>query len=237
MRNFCLIALALFVAACSGEKKFQKSPVDELIRDLNAEPTFSIILYDMDIEEGTFSDKYKHQYQIIKEKDSTPVEAKTQMIEVSKEFFMQNQNNMGMEIAAKTRDGKVSKVAGPPGYSNYVGNSRYGNWSTGSDGNSFWAFYGQYAMMSSLLNMATGPIYRNHYDDYNSNYRGSRPYYGSTVNGLPQYGTNSSHIQQSKPNFFSRMSEKKGWSSSNRSTPSTRSSGSSPRSSGRSRRR
>ena len=69
---------------------------------------------------------------------------------------------MGMEIAAKSADGEVTKTAAPPGYNNYVGNSQYGQWQQGSNGQSFWAFYGQYALMSSLFNMATFPARRSY---------------------------------------------------------------------------
>ena len=68
-----------------------------------------------------------------------------------------------MEIASK-QDGKVTKTVAPPGYGSYVGNQRYGHW-TQRNGSSFWAFYGQYRLMSDLLGMG-GPIYRNNYGAY-----------------------------------------------------------------------
>jgi hypothetical protein len=40
--------------------------------------------------------------------------------------------------------------------SEYVGNSNYGSWKTDSSGNSFWAWYGQYAFFSAMFN---GPSY------------------------------------------------------------------------------
>ncbi|TAD99720.1 MAG: hypothetical protein EAZ97_08080 [Bacteroidetes bacterium] len=236
MKKLVLVAwVALFaLASCgSSDKEFQKNPVDLLIRDMNKDSTFSIVLYDMDIDEGTFSDTYKHQYQIIKNKNGEPSETKTAMQIVDKDFFMRHQNDMGMEIASKTKDGKIHKQAAPAGYSNYVGNSQYGNWRTDNSGNSFWEFYGKYAMMSSMMNMMAAPIYRNSYDDYNRNYRGSQPYYGKTSTGSPAYGTQSAHVQASKPSFFQRMQGKSSWNASSKSVGSSSSSGTTTRSSSR----
>jgi len=167
----------------------QKSPVDVLIRDLSAEQNFSIILYDMDYDEA--KKQYKHQYNVLLEKADT-VEAKTtEWLPVSSTFFNQNAENMGMELASK-KDGKVSKVAAPAGYSNYVGNEKYGQWKE-RDGNRFWEFYGKYAFMTSMFRMATFPVGYSTWNDYNSNYYGRRSYYGPTTNGQRMYGTNSSY--------------------------------------------
>lgn len=64
--------------------------------------------------------------------------------------------------------------------SHLVGNPRYGQW-RGGGGNSFWVFYGQYAMMRSLFfgpRMYYGSWYRNrgwsYYGDVGRNYYGGR---------------------------------------------------------------
>jgi len=204
-----IIGLFAIFASCSSDAEFQKSPVDDMIKEMTAEQDFTIILHDMDVEEGTFSDKYKHQYQVITVKDSTPAEKVTEWYYVSEEFFMTHQNDMGMEIASK-KDGAVSKDVAPPGFSNYVGNPSYGQWSTNSSGDSFWEFYGKFAMMSTMFNLMTYPAYNRTYGDYRSNYRGSgRPYYGSSMpDGRAQYGTNSGHAAATRSNssWFSKAS-------------------------------
>ena len=98
-----------------------------------------------------------------------------------------------MEIVSK-QDGKVSKAVAPPGYGSYVGNQRYGHW-TQRGGSSFWAFYGQYAFMSSMFRMSTYPAQRSYYNDYRSNYHGTgRTYYGPKgTDGRSMYGTNSAY--------------------------------------------
>ncbi len=204
LKNWSIFAvLVLFLAACGSSNKFEKTPIDKLITELDAEKDYSIILLDMDIEDKTFSDTYKHRYKIVTQKDSTPKERTTEWYTVSEPFFARHQNDLGMEVCSKS-NGKISKVTAPPGYSTYVGNAQYGQWKSGSDGNSFWEFYGKYAMMSSMLGLASSMIHRNSYSDYHSNYYGRQPYYGTTTTGQPMYGTSSAHSQTTNSNFHQR---------------------------------
>ena len=168
------------------KKSYQKSPVDNLIKELNAEQNFSIVLFDMDANEG--SDNYRHQYQVIIQRPDTVLEQKSTWKNVSETFFSQNMNNMGMEIVSK-KDGVITKQAVPAGYNHYVGNEKYGRWEN-RGGSSFWAFYGQYAFMSHMFNM--GSYRRSYYNDYRGGgyYGSSRGYYGPR-GGSPVYGTKS----------------------------------------------
>lgn len=207
LKNAVIITVILFLVSCGGGEEFTKNPVDILIRDMTNTEAFSIILYDMDAD-GNFSKSYFHQYRIIKTEDdnlqdSIPGETTERISEwyaVPRQYFEANVDNMGMEIASKNEDGKVSKIASPPGYSNYVGNSRYGSWQTHSNGYSFWQFYGQYAFMSAMFNMATFPVRRSYYNDYNRDYYGRRPYYGPTSSGRTIYGTNGRYTNQTRRN-------------------------------------
>ncbi len=202
MKNVAwLVCGMLLLSACSGNS-FQKNPVDQLVKDMTNTPVYSIMLYDME-EEGTFFKEYQHQYRILKQStaEGEPEEVITDWYRVSDDFFNSHIDDMGMEIAAKTKDGEVSKTVSPPGYSNYVGNPQYGQWQTGAGGNSFWAFYGQYAFLSSMLNLATFPVRRSYYDDYRGSRRSGRPYYGPVANnGRRVYGTGSAYTTAAKPN-------------------------------------
>ena len=65
------IFFVILVYACSRtcESDYSepiKSPVDDLIKEMTAISTFSIILYDMNTE-GSIFKEYYHQYRIIKE--------------------------------------------------------------------------------------------------------------------------------------------------------------------------
>lgn len=186
--------------------QYEKSPVDVLIRNLSNEQNFSIILFDMDYNEGT--DGYTHQYNVLVEREDSVYVQNTDWVAVSNIFFDANIDNMGMELASK-KDGVVNKAAAPAGYTNYVGNDKYGQWKE-RDGNRFWEFYGKYAFMSSMFRMTMFPVRYSYWNNYHSNYYGQgRSYYGPSTNGRNMYGTNSSYAQannsskwNSKPNDF-----------------------------------
>ena len=94
-----------------------------------------------------------------------------------------------VNVLADMSDGKLARLNVPktaekpadgPG-SRLVGNPRYGSWRSDSTGNNFWAWYGQYALFSTLF-MRPGPYY------YNQWYpRRSWSYYGDV--GRHYYGT------------------------------------------------
>lgn len=204
MKFFSILLISLIVS-CSSGRDFKKSPVDQFIRDLDKEKTFTIVLYDLDVE-GSFFKTYKHQYKIITEPNGEPKEEISDWFEVTKEFFFKHENDLGMELASKDSAGKVHKQVSPAGFSNYVGNPKYGQWVQGSGG-SFWEFYGKYALISSMFNMFDRPRY-GYYNDYNRNYRYNRPYYGPKSSGSSYYGTYGKHTQKSRPNFYNRKASK-----------------------------
>ena len=65
--------------------------------------------------------------------------------------------------------------------SHLVGNPRYGRWQQNSSGQSFWAFYGQYALMRSLFFSPRPYYYSSWYPNRGWSYYGDvgRNYYGS----------------------------------------------------------
>lgn len=179
--------------------------LDRMVEDLSKYPQFSVILEDMK-EEGNFVKEFFHKYKLIYAKkasegsDPEIFEHMTDWEKVSKKEFRQHANNLGMTLVSKGGDDdKISKVAQPAGYQ-YVGNPQYGQWQTNSSGGSFWEFYGKYAMLSQVIGMFSGPVFRRDYDDYRSNRSSNRPYYGRNN----QYGTNGTYTQKSNPTFFQR---------------------------------
>lgn len=220
---FGLISMAIM--SCGGSK-FTKSPVDEIVRDLPNDEVFSVILYDMD-QKGNFSSTYYHKYQIIREVGDDVSEVLTDWKEVGEREFTNNVDNMGMEIVARDSAGILTKEVAPPGYNNYVGNPRYGQWET-RNGSSFWAFYGQYAFMSSMFRMSMFPVQRGYYNDWRGNYRGSgRAYYGPTGTGGRYYGTGSGYSRVNNPTSS--------WNSSRNTSFKNRVASRTSRSSGRTR--
>jgi len=199
INSISILVLSLLMVGCGG-KKYQKNPLDIIVRDLPSNEPFTAILYDMDVQ-GNFVETYYHQYKIIQDDGNGNLdEFNTGMLEVSKETFNRHINDMGMEVMARDSTGHLSKGAAPPGYSNYVGNEKYGQWKTDNSGNSFWAFYGRYAMMSTMFNMMAYPARRSYYNDWRGGYYGTgRGYYGPSTGGRSYYGTNSAHGRSTKP--------------------------------------
>ena len=262
LKSLYFICTLVFFTSCSSDKKqvYEKSPVDQLIVDYNAYPDYTIILSDMD-QSG--NEIYKHRYTIIteelskKHKDSTIFNTKqTDWKPVSVDFFNRHLDDLGMAIVTRT-NGTLSKVPAPAGYTNYVGNSKYGEWKTNNSGDSFWSFYGKYAMLSAVFRTFNGGYgyggyHRSSWNSYDRNYRGRQPYYGTTSSGGTQFGSRSttnntqstwaqkpksfkdkvrSQVKQSSRNSSSRSyksnSSYSGSSSNKKSSSSSRYSGSS----------
>ena len=143
--------------------------------------------------------KYFHKYKVkIGDKANH-----TGWEKVSESFYRQNENYWGMALLSKTEYGYVTKTPSPPGYQ-YVGNSRYGECRTDSSRNSFWAFYGQYMVMSHMFGMFNRPVYQNDYNTYTNYSTNNRPYYRDNN----QYGTNGTITKQTHKNFFARKMAK-----------------------------
>jgi len=201
------IILAVTLNSCTNSSqnksrtKFQKSPVDILVREMANQQNFTIILLDMDFKEA--DNQYLHKYQIITGVEESINSKETTWKQVDDTFFDANVNNMGMELASK-KDGKLSKIAAPPGYTNYVGNKQYGQWKE-RDGNRFWEFYGKYAFMSSMFRMAMFPVRYSYWNDYNRNYYGrGRSYYGPVNNKRNMYGTNSTYTKSNTTSSWNK---------------------------------
>lgn len=174
-----------------------KDPVQELIGTESMEPMFTILLFDMN-QEGVFSKVYKHRYRIVKEKDGKVVGVDTKWYNVSSSYFQQNENNLGMEMAAKDSTGKIARTIGPPGYTNYIGNLKYGNWGVPQETmlGEFWYFKPEYTYIRTILQLPAGKIYKKDHKEARSYYGRGFIYYGIiTSGGRRRYGTYSNHYR------------------------------------------
>ncbi|CAN2045006.1 Lipoprotein [Candidatus Magnetomoraceae bacterium gMMP-13] len=194
--KYLTIIIVLVLTGCGGSGS--ETPVDKLKQQFKDVPTYSIILDDMK-EDGNFFTHYFHKYKIVQPDNA----GTTDWIEVSEDFYRLNENFLGMTLAAKKEGESISQKA-PPGYA-YVGDDRYGKWKQDSSGNSFWEFYGKYAMLSQFMGMFSQPVYRSDYDTYRTFKSRNTPFYG-TGN---EYGTKGSVTKKKKPDFFSRRMDKK----------------------------
>ena len=150
--------------------------------------------------QGNFVSSYYHQYRI----DKGEIKNIRPFVEVSETYYKKNQPFLGMALAAKTPDGKVTTTPFPNGYQ-YVGNSQYGQWRQNDRGGSMWEFYGKYMLMSQVMNWAGFGMSRNHYGSYNNSRMRGQPFFGANK----QYGTNGSVTKKQKPNFYNRRAAQK----------------------------
>jgi len=210
LRNsiFIILALMVLIGGCKTT-----NPVQRIIKeDLATVPEWSIILDDMK-DEGFFSPKYFHKYKILTGTGDTTQtrleERTTDWLEVPGRFYQQNESFLGMVIASKLPNQQPSLTPNPPGYQ-YVGNPQYGQWKQDSQGNSFWEFYGKYALFRSLLfgsgttGLFGGGIGRDDYNSFRRSADAGRPYYGR--NG--EFGTYGTTTAKTKPSFFQQKKER-----------------------------
>jgi hypothetical protein len=117
-------------------------------------------------------------------------------VEVSPATYQALRNDLGMAIehkAAGKYDSEADHVAQPAGFAYVAPNgqsNQYGYWDH-SGGQSFWVFYGQYALMRDLLfNHSYRPLGRYEFEDYRSYQSTGRTYYGrDEAAGAPKYGS------------------------------------------------
>jgi hypothetical protein len=202
-QTFLLLLPAAALLSCSSSPHLER-----LARDLDEYPEYSIILEDMK-EEGNFFDDYYHRYKIIHAErngsaDSLRYKSElTAWLRVSQREYEKYDQYLGMTIAAKTRAGEHDFAQHPPGYE-YVGDPAYGSWRADDNGNSFWEFYGQYALMSSLFGMMTRPIYYNDWQGYRDSRSRGQPYFGRNR----EFGTNGAQTKEAHKSFFERRLER-----------------------------
>jgi hypothetical protein len=144
----------------------------------------------------SWSTTYLHKYTIIENGKKHDTSWKP----VSEEVYEKNFEYLGMAILTKPFgmfEDEADTNATPPGMG-FVGNPEYGKWEKDGSGNSFWSWYGKYALFSNLLFYSTmGPMRYNSWNRYNTNYRGRKPFFGSTAGGAAKYGTHGTYTKQS----------------------------------------
>ncbi len=172
--------------------------------------------------------RYFHKYTIVEDGKQHDTDWKL----VSEDIYENNFEYLGMAILTKPFgmfEDEADTNATPPGMG-FVGNPEYGKWEKDNQGNSFWSWYGKYALFSNLLFYSTmGPMRYNSWNRYNTNYRGRKPFFGSTAGGAAKYGTNGAYTKQSSRFRNTSFAQMGGFK---RSAPSVRGAGSSVRGGG-----
>jgi hypothetical protein len=126
-----------------------------------------------------------------------------QWVMVSEATYKTEQPDLGMAIEHKPAgeyDSEADRVPQPAGFAYMAppsqGSNQYGYWEH-RDGQSFWVFYGQYALMRDLLfNHYYRPLPPYEYEDYRNYQRSGHTYYGrDEAAGAPKYGTQGTVTQ------------------------------------------
>lgn len=105
MLKYVILTLAagLLFSCGSSDERFRVSPVDQMLKKLDKEDDFAVILYDMEIKEGTFSDEYQHRYKVAYEQEES-------MTEEDKENFLKTKKE---ELLAKGDTAAANNVVAP----------------------------------------------------------------------------------------------------------------------------
>lgn len=138
---------------------------------------------------------YYHKY--LKEENGETTE--TDWIQVDPSFYQENLEFLGMAILSKPygvfeQDRVVQ--ATPPGMA-YMGNPEYGEWKKNDQGESFWSWYGKYALFSHLFFFPPSYFHYGAWNGWRSNFQNKQPYFGKTQDGTQQYGTRGAHVKNS----------------------------------------
>ena len=136
-----------------------------------------------------------------------PFDEKMVIIDVrTEDEYNKNAEFEGHEIYSKPYgffNNEALNAPNPVGIST-VGNPKYGEWKTDSStGQSFWSYYGQFRLLSDVIDIFAGNnhrYYRSDYDHWNNNYRNQRytgsedrySYGGSVMNSSGNYKSNGS---------------------------------------------
>jgi len=129
--------------------------------------------------------------------------AEEQWASVPQATFNAMRNNLGMAIEHKSAgkyDFEAEHVAEPAGFAYMAppsqGSNQYGYWEN-RGGQSFWVWYGQYALLRDLLfNHSYRPLPRDDWEGYRTYRDRGQTYYGrENESNPPKYGTNGTTTQ------------------------------------------
>jgi len=131
--------------------------------------------------------------------------AQEQWASVPEATFNAMRNDLGMAVEHKPAgkyDFEADHVAQPAGFAYMAppaqGSNQYGYWDN-RGGQSFWVWYGQYALMRDLLfNHSYRPLPRDDWEGYRTYRDRGQTYYGrdyESGSNAPRYGTNGSATQ------------------------------------------
>ena len=196
-----ILLVAIVLQGCGGTA-VQSNPVKEMKQQFNSKKAYTILLEDMDLS----GEQYKHKYKLLEVLPDQKVDVSiTDWKNISDDFYNYHQDDLGMELLSKNEANKLNNLVSPPGFTNFIGNEKYGSWSESDvDSLSQWKFNATYAHLERDLGVKGLPIYRTEYQTYRDKYLFNRPFYGTQVVDSTKYGTRSRHCYFMYGGFYSR---------------------------------
>ncbi|MCH2225517.1 MAG: hypothetical protein MK066_12170 [Crocinitomicaceae bacterium] len=212
--SFTFAGLLIFLIRCGGTP-IPKNPIVELVKDQPNGQVYTVTLTDMDIQ----GNQYQHKYKIFENAGGKVNIRTTDLINVSDDFFHLHENDLGMEVRSRNKDGKINNLITPPGFTNFIGNPEMGTWQdryvdtinvTSYTDSTFWVFNDEYRYLENELGLEGLNITRKEHENFQSLYLYNRPYYGEkTAPDSTKYGTRSRHWIHIYPGFYSRRRYKR----------------------------
>jgi hypothetical protein len=164
------------------------------------------VLVDMEVRGTGTARAWDQQIRTVRTQTQTgAVTSDEKWVDVSQGRYEADRNHLGMAIEHKPAgkyDSEAESVAQPAGFA-YVApptqaSNQYGYWDH-RDGQSFWVFYGQYALLRDLLfNHSYRPVERGDWEGYHTSQRSGQTYYGRGEGSseAPKYGTQGTETQK-----------------------------------------
>lgn len=228
LQNVLFASVFLIGVVGCGGRDIPIDPIQKMVKDLDNEYAYTILLQDMDLK----GEQYYHKYNTIKiNKNHSVNVVKSGWKKVSDDVFALHEDNLGMEIRSKRPDGKINNLFSPPGFTNFIGNETYGYWeladslsirkhdslsqevvngnlsmhSFDADTSALWRFHPKYQSLRKHLGIETLKIRRVEYEKFVNEYLFIRPFYGEHSHpDSTRYGTRSSYWIYTRPIFYTR---------------------------------
>lgn len=230
-QSWILLLFPLVFWACGGTV-IPTDPVKEMKKKFVSKNAYTIILSDMDLVD----EQYRHKYKILElTKEGKVIVSSTEWENVTDDFFALHESNLGMEVLSKKENGKYNNLITPPGFTNLIGDMRFGYWtetfstvdfdafgssvdvpvSTETDSTAqlsdpgHWEFHPQFTYLVPELGLTGLQINKSEYDQFYEKYLFNRPYYGDPEGkDSTRYGTYSRHWYYLRPDFYQRKKQK-----------------------------
>lgn len=210
-RNILFLAVLTLVLARCGGTSIPENPINKLMDQLANAESYTITLDDMDLND----DQYTHRYKIYQiSNDSVVSITYSPRVKVSDDFFLLHEDDMGMELVSKTSTGAINSLISPPGFTNFVGNERFGHWKEvyvdtfnvlSYEDSTFWEFNESHKNLEEELGLSGLNITMGEYILFKESYLFNRPFYGPKVApDSTKYGTSSPHRVRYFPGFYRR---------------------------------